>query len=154
MEPNEEMVLVSRASLEQLQRQIDGLPDIFAKTTQEIGRALAARLSRALDDLAAQLTETTDDALRSIRDAIPVVIAQHAPEIAPGALDAITEAIYARAAERFATLHAAQRILSERLQEPPASYSGTASSTDCAKSMERSARCRFPALMKQRAALR
>jgi phenylpyruvate tautomerase PptA (4-oxalocrotonate tautomerase family) len=120
MEPNDEMVLVSRASLEQLQRQIDGLPDIFAKTTQELGRALAARLSHALDDLAAQLTETTDDALRSIRDAIPVVIAQHAPDIAPAALDAITEAIYARAAERFATLHAAQRILSERLQEPPA----------------------------------
>jgi phenylpyruvate tautomerase PptA (4-oxalocrotonate tautomerase family) len=121
MEPNEEMVLVSRASLEQLQRQIDGLPEIFAKTTQELGRALGARLSHALDDLAAQLTETTDDALRAIRDAIPVVIADHAPEIAPETLEAITEAIYARAAERFATLHAAQRILSERLQEPPAS---------------------------------
>ena len=120
MESKEEMVLVSRASLEQLQRQIDGLPEIFAKSTQELGRALAARLSHALDDLAAQLTETTDDALRSIRDAIPVVIAQYAPDIAPEALDAITEAIYARAAERFATLHAAQRILSERLQEPPA----------------------------------
>jgi phenylpyruvate tautomerase PptA (4-oxalocrotonate tautomerase family) len=119
MEPNDEMVLVSRASLEQLQRQIDGLPDIFAKTTKELSRALAGRLSRALDDLAAQLTETTDDALRAIRDAIPVVIAQHAPEIAPEALEAITDAIYARAAERFATLHAAQRILSERFQEPP-----------------------------------
>ncbi|MEA2720823.1 MAG: hypothetical protein QOJ39_2687 [Candidatus Eremiobacteraeota bacterium] len=121
MESNEEMVVVSRASLEQLQRQIDGLPEIFAKSTQELGRALAARLAHALDDLAAQLTETTDDALRSIRDAIPVVIAQHAPDIPPEALDAITEAIYARAAERFATLHAAQRILRERLQEPPAS---------------------------------
>jgi phenylpyruvate tautomerase PptA (4-oxalocrotonate tautomerase family) len=120
MESNEEMVLVSRASLEQLQRQIDGLPDVFAKSTQELGRALAARLSHALDDLAAQLTETTDDALRAIRDAIPVVIADHAPEISPEALEAITEAIYARAAERFATLHAAQRILRERMQEPPA----------------------------------
>jgi prophage DNA circulation protein len=114
MEPNEEMVVVSRAALEQLQRQIDGLPDVFAKSTHEIGRALTARLSRALDDLAAQLTETTEDALRAIRDAIPTVIAQHAPEISPAALEAITEAIYARAAERFATLHAAQRILRER----------------------------------------
>ena len=123
MEPTDqsgEMVLVSRASLEQLQRQIDGLPDIFAKTTQELGRALAARLSSALDDHAAQLTETTDDALRAIRDAIPAVIAEHAPEISPQALEAITEAIYARAAEQFATLHAAQRILSERVaQQPP-----------------------------------
>jgi hypothetical protein len=119
MEPNEEMVLVSRASLEQLQRQIDSLPDVFAKTTQELGQALATRLSRALDDLAAQLGETTDDALRAIRDAIPVVVAQHAPDIEPAALDAITEAIYARAAERFATLHAAQRILRERLESPP-----------------------------------
>jgi hypothetical protein len=119
MEPNDEMVLVSRVALEQLQRQIDGLPEVFAKSTQEIGRALTARLSRALDDLAAQLTETTDDALRAIRDAIPAVIAQHAPEIMPAAREAITEAVYARAAERFATLHAAQRILSERLQEPP-----------------------------------
>ena len=123
MEPNDEMVLVSRAALEQLQRQIDGLPEIFAKSTQEIGRALTARLSRALDDLAAQLTETTDDALRAIRDAIPAVIAQHAPEIPPPAREAIAEAVYARAAERFATLHAAQRILSERLQEPPPSES-------------------------------
>ena len=120
MDSNEEMVLVSRAALEQLQRQIDGLPEVFAKTTQELSRALASRLSAALDSLAAQLSETTDDALRSIRDAIPVVIAEHAPDIPPAALDAITEAIYARAAERFATLHAAQRILSERLQEPPA----------------------------------
>ena len=120
MESNDEMVVVSRAALEQLQRQIDGLPEVFAKTTQELGRALSGRLSSALDALAAQLTETTDDALRAIRDAIPVVIAQHAPEIEPAALDAITEAIYARAAERFATLHAAQRILSERLQGPPA----------------------------------
>ncbi len=122
MEPTDqsgEMVLVSRASLEQLQRQIDGLPDIFAKTTQELGRALAARLSTALDDLAAQLTETTDDALRAIRDAIPVVVAEHAPAIPQDALDAITEAIYARAAEQFATLHAAQRILSERVSQPP-----------------------------------
>jgi hypothetical protein len=122
MEPTDqsgEMVLVSRASLEQLQRQIDGLPDIFAKTTQELGRALAARLSTALDDLAAQLTETTDDALRAIRDAIPAVIAEHAPEISPPALEAITEAIYARAAEQFATLHAAQRILSERVAQQP-----------------------------------
>jgi hypothetical protein len=123
MEPTDqsgEMVLVSRAALEQLQRQIDGLPDIFAKTTQELGRALATRLSTALDDLASQLTETTDDALRAIRDAIPAVIAEHAPEISPQALDAITEAIYARAAEQFATLHAAQRILSERVaQQPP-----------------------------------
>ena len=117
MEPNDEMVLVSRAALEQLQRQIDGLPDVFAKSTHEIGRALGARLSRALDDLAAQLSETTDDALRAIRDAIPAVIAQHAPEMPPAALEAITEAVYARAAEQFATLHAAQRILSERLQE-------------------------------------
>lgn len=120
MESDEEMVVVSRAALEQLQRQIDGLPEIFAKSTQEIGRALAGRLSSALDSLAAQLTETTEDALRAIRDAIPVVVARHAPEIAPEALDAITEEIYQRAAERFATLHAAQRILSERLQEPPA----------------------------------
>jgi hypothetical protein len=119
MEPNDEMVLVSRASLEQLQRQIDGLPDVFAKTTQELGRALSARLSTALDDLAAQLGETTDDALRAIRDAIPVVVSQHAPDIEPAALDAITDAIYARAAERFATLHAAQRILRERLESPP-----------------------------------
>jgi len=121
MEPNDEMVLVSRASLEHLQRQIDSLPDVFAKTTQELGRALSGRLSTALDDLAAQLGETTDDALRAIRDAIPVVVAQHAPDIEPAALDAITEAIYARAAERFATLHAAQRILRERFQEqsPP-----------------------------------
>jgi hypothetical protein len=122
MEPTDqggEMVLVSRAALEQLQRQIDGLPDIFAKTTQELGRALAARLSTALDDLAAQLTETTDDALRAIRDAIPAVIAEHAPDIAPQALEAITEAIYARAAEQFATLRAAQRILSERVQQQP-----------------------------------
>ena len=118
MEPNDEMVLVSRAALEQLQRQIDGLPDVFAKSTHEIGRALTARLSRSLDDLAAQLTETTEDALRAIRDAIPAVIAEHAPEIPPAALEAITEAIYARAAERFATLHAAQRILRERLQDP------------------------------------
>lgn len=121
MESNEEMVLVSRAALEQLQRQIDGLPEIFAKSTQEISRGLAGRLSKALDDLAAQLTETTEDALRSIRDAIPVVVAQHAPELSPEVIEAITEQIYARAAERFATLHAAQRILSERLQEPPAS---------------------------------
>ena len=120
MESDEEMVVVSRAALEQLQRQIDGLPEIFAKSTQEISRALAGRLSSALDSLAAQLTETTEDALRAIRDAIPVVVAQHAPEISPEALDAITEEIYRRAAERFATLHAAQRILSERLQEPPA----------------------------------
>jgi phenylpyruvate tautomerase PptA (4-oxalocrotonate tautomerase family) len=117
MESNEEMVVVSRASLEQLQRQIDGLPDVFAKSTQEISRALAVRLSAALDDLAAQLSETTDDALRAIRDAIPVVIAEHAPDVEPAVLDAITEAIYARAAERFATLHAAQRILSERMQQ-------------------------------------
>jgi hypothetical protein len=102
-----------------LQRQIDSLPDVFAKTTQELGRSLSLRLSAALDDLAAQLGETTDDALRSIRDAIPVVVAQYAPDIPPEALDAITEAIYARAAERFASLHAAQRILSERLQQPP-----------------------------------
>jgi phenylpyruvate tautomerase PptA (4-oxalocrotonate tautomerase family) len=120
MESDDEMVVVSRAALEQLQRQIDGLPEIFAKSTQELGRALAGRLSSALDSLAGQLTETTEDALRAIRDAIPVVIARHAPEIAPDALDAITEEIYQRAAERFATLHAAQRILSERLQEPPA----------------------------------
>ncbi len=119
MEPNEEMVLVSRASLEQLQRQIDGLPDVFAKSTQELGRALSKRLSSALDELASQLSETTDDALRAIRDAIPVVVAQYAPDIEPAALDAITEAIYTRAAERFATLHAAQRILSEKLQQPP-----------------------------------
>ncbi len=119
MEPNEEMVLVSRASLEQLQRQIDGLPDVFAKSTQELGRALSKRLSSALDELASQLSETTDDALRAIRDAIPVVVAQYAPDIEPAALDAITEAIYSRAAERFATLHAAQRILSEKLQQPP-----------------------------------
>ena len=118
MEPSDEMVLVSRAALEELQRQIEGLPDVFAKSTHEIGRALTARLSRALDDLAAQLTETTEDALRAIRDAIPTVIAQHAPEIAPETLEAITEAIYARAAERFATLHAAQRILRERLDDP------------------------------------
>ena len=117
MESNEEMVVVSRASLEQLQRQIDGLPDVFAKSTQEISRALAARLSAALDELAAQLSETTDDALRAIRDAIPVVIAEHAPDVEPAVLDAITEAIYARAAERFAALHAAQRILSERVQQ-------------------------------------
>ncbi len=119
MESNEEMVLVSRASLEQLQRQIDGLPDVFAKSTQELGRALSARLAGALDDLAAQLGETTDDALRAIRDAIPVVIAEHAPDVEPAVLDRITEAIYARAAERFAALHAAQRILRDRLQEPP-----------------------------------
>jgi phenylpyruvate tautomerase PptA (4-oxalocrotonate tautomerase family) len=118
MEPNEEMVVVSRAALEQLQRQIDGLPDVFAKSTQEISRGLSLRLSAALDDLAAQLSETTEDALRAIRDAIPVVIAEHAPDIEPAVLDAITEAIYARAAERFATLHAAQRILSERMQRP------------------------------------
>ena len=119
MEPNdEEMVLVSRAALQTLQRQIDSLPDVFAKSTQEIGRALSVRLAGALDDLAAQLTETTDDALRAIRDAIPVVIAEHAPDVEPAVLDAITEAIYARAAERFATLRAAQRILSERLQQP------------------------------------
>ena len=117
MESNEEMVLVSRASLQQLQRQIDGLPDVFAKSTQEIGRALSVRLAGALDDLAAQLTETTDDALRAIRDAIPVVIAEHAPDVEPAVLDAITEAIYARAAERFATLRAAQQILSERVQQ-------------------------------------
>jgi ElaB/YqjD/DUF883 family membrane-anchored ribosome-binding protein len=117
MEPTEDMVVVSRASLEQLQRQIDSLPDVFAKTTQELGRALSARLSTALDELAAQLGETTDDALRAIRDAIPVVVAQYAPEIEPVVLDAITEAIYARAAERFATLHAAQRILRERFAE-------------------------------------
>jgi len=116
MEPNEEMVVVSRAALEQLQRQIDGLPDVFAKSTQEISRALSVRLSAALDDLGAQLSETTDDALRAIRDAIPVVIAEHAPDVEPAVLDAITEAIYARAAERFATLHAAQRILRERMQ--------------------------------------
>lgn len=115
----DEMVVVSRAALEQLQRQIDSLPEVFAKTTQELGRTLSARLSAALDDLAAQLGETTDDALRSIRDAIPVVVAQYAPDIPPDALDSITEAIYARAAERFATLHAAQRILSERLQQQP-----------------------------------
>jgi phenylpyruvate tautomerase PptA (4-oxalocrotonate tautomerase family) len=115
------MVLVSRAALEQLQRQIDGLPDVFAKSTQEISRGLAGRLSKALDDLAAQLTETTEDALRSIRDAIPVVIAQHAPQLDPDIIEAITEQIYARAAERFATLHAAQRILGESLQGPPAS---------------------------------
>ncbi|MBV8367833.1 MAG: hypothetical protein JO036_02700 [Candidatus Eremiobacteraeota bacterium] len=113
----DEMVVVSRAALEQLQRQIDSLPEVFAKTTQELGRTLSLRLSAALEDLAAQLGETTDDALRSIRDAIPVVVAQYAPDIPPDALDAITEAIYARAAERFATLHAAQRILSERLQQ-------------------------------------
>ncbi len=117
MEPNDEMVLVSRAALEQLQRQIDGLPDVFAKSTQEISRALSVRLSGALDDLAAQLSETTDDALRAIRDAIPVVVAQHVPDVEPVVLDRITEAIYARAAERFATLHAAQRILSERMQQ-------------------------------------
>jgi hypothetical protein len=118
MESNgDEMVLVSRAALAQLQRQIDGLPDVFAKSTQEIGRALSVRLAGALDDLAAQLTETTDDALRAIRDAIPVVIAEHAPDVEPAVLDAITEAIYARAAERFATLRAAQRILGERLQQ-------------------------------------
>ena len=116
---SDEMVVVSRAALEQLQRQIDSLPEVFAKTTQELGRTLSMRLSAALDDLAAQLGETTDDALRSIRDAIPVVVAQYAPDIPPDALDAITEAIYARAAERFATLHAAQRILSERLQQQP-----------------------------------
>ncbi len=119
MESNEEMVLVSRAALEQLQRQIDGLPDVFAKSTHEIGRALSARLAAALDDLAAQLGDTTDDALRAIRDAIPVVIAEHAPDVEPAVLDAITEAIYARAAERFAALHAAQRIVRERLREPP-----------------------------------
>ena len=119
MESDDEMVLVSRSALEQLQRQIDGLPDVFAKTTQELGRALAARLSAALDDLASQLAETTDDALRAIRDAIPVVIAEHVPDVEPAALDAITEKIYARAAERFATLRAAQRILSERISEPP-----------------------------------
>ena len=101
MESNEEMVVVSRAALEQLQRQIDGLPEVFAKSTQEISRALSVRLSAALDDLAAQLGETTDDALRAIRDAIPVVIAEHAPDIEPSVLDVITEAIYARAAERF-----------------------------------------------------
>jgi len=117
MESNEEMVVVSRAALEQLQRQIDGLPDVFAKSTQEIGRALSVRLAGALDDLAAQLTETTDDALRAIRDAIPVVVAEHAPDIEPVVLDRITEAVYARAAEQFATLRAAQRILSERLQQ-------------------------------------
>ena len=116
MEPNEEMVVVSRAALEQLQRQIDGLPDVFAKSTQEISRALSVRLSAALDDLAAQLSETTDDALRAIRDAIPVVVAEHVPDVQPAVLDAITEAIYARAAERFAALHAAQRILSGRMQ--------------------------------------
>lgn len=120
MESNEEMVLVSRAALEQLQRQIDGLPDVFAKSTHEIGRALSARLASALDELAAQLGETTDDALRAIRDAIPVVVAEYVPDVEPDVLDAITEAIYARAAERFAALHAAQRILRERLQEPPA----------------------------------
>lgn len=87
----DEMVVVSRAALEQLQHQIDGLPDVFAKTTQELSRALAARLATALDDLAGQLTETTDDALRAIRDAIPAVIAQHAPEIPISALEAITE---------------------------------------------------------------
>lgn len=114
----DEMVVVSRAALEQLQHQIDGLPDVFAKTTQELSRALAARLSSALDDLAAQLTETTDDALRAIRDAIPAVIAQHAPQIPVGALEAITEAVYSRAAEQFATLYAAQRILSERISPP------------------------------------
>jgi len=114
----DELVVVSRASLEQLQHQIDGLPDVFAKTTQELSRALAARLATALDDLAAQLTETTDDALRAIRDAIPAVIAQHAPEIPIAALEAITEAVYARAAEQFATLYAAQRILSERIAPP------------------------------------
>jgi hypothetical protein len=115
--PGDEMVVVSRAALEQLQAQIDGLPEVFARTTRELGQALAARLSGALDDLSAQLLETTDDALRAIRDAIPVVIAQHAPEIPPAALDAITEAVYARAAERFATLHAAQRLLSKRLSD-------------------------------------
>jgi hypothetical protein len=113
----DEMVVVSRAALEQLQAQIDSLPEVFAKTTRDLGKALAARLSGALDDLSAQLLETTDDALRAIRDAIPVVVAQHAPEIPPAALDAITEAIYARAAERFATLHAAQRLLSKRLSD-------------------------------------
>ena len=87
MESNEEMVVVSRAALEQLQRQIDGLPEVFAKSTQEISRALSVRLSAALDDLAAQLGETTDDALRAIRDAIPVVIAEHAPDIEPSVLD-------------------------------------------------------------------
>ncbi|MDP9105194.1 MAG: hypothetical protein M3N49_04590 [Candidatus Eremiobacteraeota bacterium] len=116
MESNEEMVVVSRAALEQLQRQIDGLPEVFAKSTQEISRALSVRLSAALDDLAAQLGETTDGALRAIRDAIPVVIAEHAPDVEPAVLDVITEAIYARAAERFAALHAAQRILGERVQ--------------------------------------
>jgi phenylpyruvate tautomerase PptA (4-oxalocrotonate tautomerase family) len=120
MESNDEMVLVSRTALEQLQRQIDGLPDVFAKSTQEIGRALTARVSRTLDDLAAQLTETTEDALRAIRDAIPVVIAEHAPEISAEAREAITEAVYARAAERFATLHAAQRILREGIGDPSA----------------------------------
>src|ERR1700681_1392677 len=118
MESNEdEMVLVSRAALQQLQRQIDGLPDVFAKSTQEIGRALSVRLAGALDDLAAQLTETTDDALRAIRDAIPADRADHATDVARAVLDALTEAIYARAAERFATLRAAQLILSERLQQ-------------------------------------
>jgi hypothetical protein len=115
--PGDEMVVVSRAALEQLQRQIDGLPEVFAASTRDLGKALAARLSVALDDLSAQLLETTDDALRAIRDAIPVVVAEHAPDIPPAALDAITEAIYARAAERFATLHAAQRLLGQRLAD-------------------------------------
>jgi hypothetical protein len=115
--PGDEMVVVSRAALEQLQSQIDGLPEVFARTTRELGQALAKRLSGALDDLSAQLLETTDDALRAIRDAIPVVVAQHAPEMPPAALDAITEAIYARAAEQFATLHAAQRLLSKRFSD-------------------------------------
>jgi hypothetical protein len=115
--PGDEMVVVSRAALEQLQSQIDGLPEVFARSTRELGQALAKRLSGALDDLSAQLLETTDDALRAIRDAIPVVVAQHAPEIPPAALDAITEAIYARAAEQFATLHAAQRLLSKRFSD-------------------------------------
>jgi hypothetical protein len=115
--PGDEMVVVSRAALEQLQSQIDSLPEVFAKTTRDLGKALAARLSGALDDLSAQLLETTDDALRAIRDAIPVVVAQHAPDLPPAALDAITEAIYARAAERFATLHAAQKLLSKRLSD-------------------------------------
>lgn len=115
--PGDEMVVVSRAALEQLQSQIDGLPEVFARSTRELGQALAKRLSGALDDLSAQLLETTDDALRAIRDAIPVVVAQHAPEIPPAVLDAITEAIYARAAEQFATLHAAQRLLSKRFSD-------------------------------------
>ncbi len=113
----DEMVVVSRAALERLQTQIDGLPQVFAQLSRDLGKSLAERLSGALDDLSAQLLETTDDALRAIRDAIPAVLAQHAPDTPPEALEAITEAIYARAAERFATLHAAQRLLSRRLAD-------------------------------------